>query len=58
MTLASLQVEELMAEMPVQHGGFGGTIHLDNAARLDTSVRVVKLELSHGVRIEARRKAL
>lgn len=58
MTLAALNIKEVMAEMPVQHGRFGSAIHLDNAARLDGSIRVVKLELGHCVRIEARRKAL
>lgn len=58
MTLAPLHIEELMAEMPVQYGRFGGAIHLDNTTRLDGSIRIVKLELSHGVRREVRRKAL
>jgi hypothetical protein len=57
-TLAPLNVEELVTKVPVQHRGFRGAILLDNAAGLEGSVRVVKLELSHSVRIGAMKRAL
>lgn len=58
MTLASLNAEELMAKMSMEHGRFWDAIQLGNTARLCGSIRAVELELSHCIRTRARRKVL
>lgn len=58
MTLASLNAEELVAKVSMEHGGFWDAIQLGNTARLCGSIRAVKLELSHCVRTRARWKVL